>query len=106
MHQHGMLQNRTTYEIMRPEDVGYTGQNMVLGKHSGRHAFRDHLKRMGHELSDADFQEVFDAFIALCDRKKDVYDADIAALIDKQVHQGPETWKLVSFHTFGGTGTI
>ena len=106
IHQHGMLQNRTTYEIMRPEDVGYTGQNMVLGKHSGRHAFRDHLKRMGHELTDADFQQVFDDFIALCDRKKDVYDADIAALIDKRVHQGPETWKLVSFHTFGGTGTI
>ncbi|AMV22310.1 2-isopropylmalate synthase [Planctomyces sp. SH-PL14] len=106
IHQHGMLQNRTTYEIMRPEDVGYTGQNMVLGKHSGRHAFRDHLKRIGYELTDEDFQRVFDDFIALCDRKKDVYDADIAALIDKQIHHGPETWKLVSFHTFGGTGTI
>jgi 2-isopropylmalate synthase len=106
IHQHGMLQNRTTYEIMRPEDVGYVGTNLVLGKHSGRHAFRDHLQRMGHELTDADFQQVFDDFIALCDRKKDVYDADIVALIDKRVSHGPEVWKMVSFHTFGGTGTI
>jgi 2-isopropylmalate synthase len=106
IHQHGMLQNRTTYEIMRPEDVGYVGTNLVLGKHSGRHAFRDRVHSLGYELDDEQLQKVFDDFIALADKKKDVYDADIIALIENRSLQVPQPWEMVSFHVFGGTGTV
>lgn len=106
IHQHGMLQDRTTYEIMRPQDVGYVGTNLVLGKHSGRHAFRDRVESLGYELSEEDFQKVFDAFIALADKKKEIFDSDIIALVDNQSSQIQEHWKIKSFHTLGGTGTI
>lgn len=107
IHQHGMLQDRTTYEIMRPEDVGYVGTNLVLGKHSGRHAFRDRVESLGDPLSDDDFQKVFDAFIALADKKKEIFDADILALVENRASaQVQEHWKIKSFHTLGGTGTI
>ncbi len=106
IHQHGMLQERSTYEIMRPEDVGFVGTNLVLGKHSGRHAFRDRVVHLGYQLDDDTFQQVFDDFIALADKKKDVYDSDISALIEQRVHRVPEHWKITAFHVFGGTGTI
>jgi 2-isopropylmalate synthase len=106
IHQHGMLQNRATYEIMRAEDVGFVGENMVLGKHSGRHAFRARVAELGYSLDDAQIQKVFDDFIALADKKKHVYDADIVALIDKQANVTAERWKLVQFHIGAGTGTI
>ncbi len=107
IHQHGMLQERTTYEIMRPQDVGYVGTNLVLGKHSGRHAFRDRVESLGYELSDEEFQKVFDAFIALADKKKEIFDADIIALVENQSSsQVEEHWTIKSFHTLGGTGTI
>ncbi|NOX54281.1 MAG: 2-isopropylmalate synthase [Planctomycetes bacterium] len=106
IHQHGILQERTTYEIMRPEDVGFHGTNLVLGKHSGRHAFRARIEALGYRLDDDAFQKVFEDFIALADKKKEVYDADIAALIDNRIETVPETWQLVGFHTTGGTGTV
>lgn len=106
IHQHGMLQNRATYEIMRAEDVGFIGENMVLGKHSGRHAFRARVTELGYTLDDAHLQKVFDDFIALADKKKHVYDADIVALIDKQTTETVDRWKLVQFHIGAGTGTI
>lgn len=103
IHQHGVLQERSTYEIMRPEDVGYVGQNLVLGKHSGRHAFRDRVKELGFELSDEEMQQAFDDFIALADKKKEVYDSDIRALIDSRLTDAPARWKLISFHTSAGS---
>jgi len=106
IHQHGILQERTTYEIMRPQDVGFVGTNLVLGKHSGRHAFRDRVKTLGHELDDATFQKVFDDFIALADKKKEVYDSDIVALIENRIGDTQDRWTLVSFHTSAGTGAI
>jgi 2-isopropylmalate synthase len=106
IHQHGMLRERTTYEIMRPQDVGFVGTNLVLGKHSGRHAFRDRATQLGYELDEETFQKVFEDFIALADRKKDVYDSDLVALIEQRTHQVHETWSMVTFHVFGGTGTI
>ncbi|MCA8986433.1 MAG: 2-isopropylmalate synthase [Planctomycetaceae bacterium] len=106
IHQHGMLQERTTYEIMRPEDVGFVGTNLVLGKHSGRHAFHDRLTSLGYTLDDAAFQKVFEDFIALADKKKEIYDADIVALVDQRSHQVHETWSMVTMHTSAGTGTI
>lgn len=106
IHQHGMLQERTTYEIMRPEDVGYTGTSLVLGKHSGRHAFRDRIVHLGYKLDDSTFEKVFEDFIALCDKKKNVYDADIAALVENRTTDIPDRWRLTSFHTSAGTGSI
>jgi 2-isopropylmalate synthase len=106
IHQHGMLQERSTYEIMRPEDVGLTGTSLVLGKHSGRHAFRDRIVGLGYTLDDAALDQVFNDFIALADKKKDVYDVDIAALIENRISDQHDRWKLIRFNVFGGTGSI
>lgn len=106
IHQHGMLQDRTTYEIMRPQDVGFVGTNLVLGKHSGRHAFRDRVESLGYRLDDDALNKVFTDFIALADKKKDIYDADIIALVEHRAQQVQQSWKIKSFHTLGGTGTI
>jgi 2-isopropylmalate synthase len=101
-----LLKERTTYEIMRPEDVGLAKTEFVLGKHSGRHALRQRVQELGYHLDEAQFQHVFEAFKALADRKKDVYDADIEALAESQIHSGPALWTLDSFHTSDGTGTL
>jgi len=107
IHQHGMLQERSTYEIMRPEDIGFVGTNLVLGKHSGRHAFRDRVCQLGYELSDDDLQQLFQDFIALADKKKDIFDADIVALVENQITADAyNSWQLVSFHTSAGSGSI
>jgi 2-isopropylmalate synthase len=104
IHQDGMLKERTTYEIMRPEDVGFTATDLVLGKHSGRAALADRAKALGYHLSGDHLQEVFDEFKKLADKKKEVYDADIAALIDKQMNVVDDQWQLVAYevHATGG----
>jgi 2-isopropylmalate synthase len=106
IHQDGMLKERTTYEIMCPEDVGLARTELVLGKHSGRHALRERVTSLGYHLDDEQFQAVFEAFKALADRKKTVYDADIEALAETQIHDGPALWTLESFHTSAGTRTL
>src|SRR6202041_3664418 len=79
IHQHGMLQHRSTYEIMRPEDVGLPRSNLVLGKHSGRHAFRERVKELGFELDDLELTQAFEEFKALADRKKELFEGAIEA---------------------------
>lgn len=106
IHQHGMLQNRSTYEIMRPEDVGFVGTNLVLGKHSGRHAFRDRVKHLGYDIDEELMQTVFDEFINLADKKKDVYDSDIIALIENHIGETKDQWSLDRFHTLAGTDVL
>lgn len=106
IHQDGVLKERTTYEIMRAEDVGFVGANLVLGKHSGRHAIRSRVIELGYQLPDAQLQQVYDDFIALADKKKHVYDADIVALIDNRMNVTVDRWKLIRFHIAAGTGTI
>jgi 2-isopropylmalate synthase len=106
IHQDGMLKERTTYEIMRPEDVGLAQTQLVLGKHSGRHALRERVVALGYHLDDTQLQEVFEKFKVLADRKKVIYDADIEALAEEQIHSGPALWTLESFHTSAGTGTL
>src|ERR1044072_5367534 len=91
IHQDGMLKERTTYEIMRPEDVGFTQTDLVLGKHSGRAALAGRAKGLGYQLTRQHLQEVFDPVKILADKKKEVYDADIAALIDQQLHNVGES---------------
>ncbi|OJU09893.1 MAG: 2-isopropylmalate synthase, partial [Caulobacterales bacterium 68-7] len=81
IHQDGMLKNRETYEIMQPEDVGQGATNLVMGKHSGRHAFREKLKALGYDLGQNALNEAFGRFKDLADRKKHVYDDDIIALV-------------------------
>ncbi|RMH46480.1 MAG: 2-isopropylmalate synthase [Alphaproteobacteria bacterium] len=81
IHQDGMLKHAGTYEIMRPEDVGLTDSNLVLGKHSGRHALRAKLEELGFELGDNQLKDVFVRFKALADRKKEIYDEDLLALM-------------------------
>ena len=83
IHQHGMLKHHSTYEIMRPHDVGMSRTNLVLGKHSGRAALRERIKELGFELSDAELARVFDEFKALADKKKELFDGDIEALVLK-----------------------
>lgn len=106
IHQDGILKERSTYEIMRPEDVGFIGVNLVLGKHSGRHAIRSRVIELGYHLEEAQLQQVYDDFIALADKKKHVYDADIVALIDNRMNVTADRWKLDHFHITAGTGTI
>jgi 2-isopropylmalate synthase len=104
IHQDGMLKERTTYEIMRPEDVGLTETDLVLGKHSGRAALADRARALGYHLTGEHLQEVFDEFKRLADKKKEVYDADIAALIEKQMTVAEDQWKLEGYevHATGG----
>ena len=81
IHQHAMLQHRSTYEIIRPEDVGMAGSNLVLGKHSGRHALRERVTTLGLRLEEPEFNRLFEEFKALADEKKELSDLDIEALI-------------------------
>lgn len=104
IHQDGMLKERTTYEIMRPEDVGFAKTDLVLGKHSGRAAIADRAKALGYSLTGEQLQEVFQEFKKLADRKKEIYDGDLVALIRHQLNDVPEEWTLVSFNVSCGTG--
>jgi len=88
IHQDGMLKNRDTYEIMTPESVGQGQTNLVMGKHSGRHAFKDKLKGPGYELGDNALNDAFTRFKTLADKKKHVYDDDIVALVDDALAGG------------------
>jgi 2-isopropylmalate synthase len=106
IHQDGMLKHAQTYEIMRPEDVGLTRTDLVLGKHSGRHALRQRIRDLGYHLNDNQLQEVFEAFKALADRKKTIYDADIEALAETAIHSGPVIWTLEAVTCNGGSGTV
>ncbi|MBS0395081.1 MAG: 2-isopropylmalate synthase [Proteobacteria bacterium] len=81
IHQHGMLKHHSTYEIMRPQDVGLSRTHLVLGKHSGRHAFRDRVRELGYELGEAELNRAFEEFKALADKKKELFDGDIEALV-------------------------
>jgi 2-isopropylmalate synthase len=106
IHQDGVLKERRTYEIMRPEDVGLTKNDLVLGKHSGRHALRQRVRDLGFHLTDDQLQKVFDGFKALADRKKVIYDGDIEALAEDALHSGPAVWALEAVTCNGGSGTI
>ncbi|WP_310619123.1 2-isopropylmalate synthase [Flexibacterium corallicola] len=104
IHQDGMLKNAETYEIMRPEDVGVRATSLVMGKHSGRHAFKDKLTELGYELGDNAFQEAFRRFKELADRKKNVYDEDIQALVEDEITVQGETVKVIALTVIAGTG--
>jgi 2-isopropylmalate synthase len=103
IHQDGMLKHTQTYEIMRPEDVGQGATSLVMGKHSGRHAFKDKLKELGFELSDNAFQDAFERFKALADRKKHVFDDDIIALVEDSAAHVDDRIKVSRLRVVAGT---
>ncbi len=103
IHQDGMLKNSETYEIMTPASVGLTKTSLVMGKHSGRAAFRSKLDDLGLHLSDNQFQDAFERFKALADRKKHVYDEDIEALVDENLATAQDRIRLVSLSVIAGT---
>jgi 2-isopropylmalate synthase len=96
IHQHGMLQHASTYEIMRPEDVGIAKSNLVLGKHSGRHAFRDRLVELGFELDEFETNRAFQEFKKLADKKKDIYDGDLESIVMSAGGTSSGPWMLKS----------
>ncbi|GHA15583.1 2-isopropylmalate synthase [Devosia pacifica] len=106
IHQDGMLKNAETYEIMTPASVGIKATTLVMGKHSGRAAFKDKLRELGYELGDNAFQEAFVRFKDLADRKKHIYDADIIALVDDEVGSSSDRIKLVGMEVVSKTGGV
>jgi len=106
IHQDGMLKERSTYEIMRPEDVGVPRTDLVLGKHSGRHALRERVVELGFSLTDEQLDSLFQDFKALADKKKEVYEEDLVVLIEKYLEDIPAQWQLVSLHTTAGLGVL
>jgi 2-isopropylmalate synthase len=106
IHQDGLLKNKTTYEIMTPETVGLSKSTLVLGKHSGRHAFRDRVKSLGYDLTDDQMEIAFGAFKNLCDLKKQVYDEDIEAIIADEIIQIPDKYRLTFLSVTSGSELI
>ena len=103
IHQDGMLKHAGTYEIMTPESIGLVKSSLVMGKHSGRHAFKRKLEEMGYELGDNALEDAFQRFKDLADKKKDVFDEDIAAIVDDEMGHGIEYIKFVSLQVIAGS---
>jgi len=106
IHQDGVLKERTTYEIMNPEMVGIAASNLVLGKHSGRHAFRDRLAELGYNLTDDELNLAFARFKSLADKKKEITDEDLQAIVDDEIRHIPDTYTLEYFHISSGTTVV
>jgi 2-isopropylmalate synthase len=102
IHQDGVLKHASTYEIMTPESVGLSKSNLVMGKHSGRHAFREKLRDLGFELGDNALNDAFRRFKDLADKKKDVFDEDIVALVDDEL-RADDRFKFVSLYVVAGS---
>lgn len=106
IHQDGVLKDRSTYEIMSPELVGLSKSNLVLGKHSGRHAFRERMEELGYQMSDEELSKAFASFKEIADKKKEVTNDDLEALVKDQVFATPERFSLVYLHISSGTSVI
>ncbi len=106
IHQHGVLTEKSTYEIMTPQSIGLTTNTLVLGKHSGRHAFAERLKEMGYELSQDELNKAFERFKDLADRKKEISDLDIEAIVEDQVMKLPQHIELECFQVSTGNKAI
>ncbi|MEL7565242.1 MAG: 2-isopropylmalate synthase [Dehalobacterium sp.] len=104
IHQDGVLKERTTYEIMNPEMLGIVQSNLVFGKHSGRHGFKQRLEELGYHLSDEEIDQAFKQFKDLADKKRQITDADLEVLVENQIRTIPEKWHLEYLHICSGTG--
>ncbi|MCE5187513.1 MAG: 2-isopropylmalate synthase [Planctomycetaceae bacterium] len=106
IHVDGILKKRETYEIMTPEMIGLSGSRMVLGRHSGRHGFVDRCKQLGFELSEKEIQAAYERFLAIADKKKEIFDEDIAAIISDEVRTVEQLYVLEYLNVTSGTGTV
>jgi 2-isopropylmalate synthase len=106
IHQDGVLKMPGTYEIMSPSDVGFKESKLVLGKHSGRHAFNRKLEELGLKFGKRELEKAYKEFIALADKKKEVFDDDIVALVEDEMKEVPKVWEYVYVHTVTGSSTI
>lgn len=106
IHQDGVLKERTTYEIMNPAKIGINKDNIVLGKHSGRHAVREKLVALGYELTDEELSKVFARFKDLADKKKEISNDDLVALVGDEIKNLPETYKMSYLHISSGTTIV
>jgi 2-isopropylmalate synthase len=103
IHQDGVLKERTTYEIMNPSDIGLTKGNLVLGKHSGRHALKDRIEVMGYSLTNEELDRVFARFKTLADVRKEIFDEDVEAIIMDEIIRIPEVFELISLGVMSGS---
>jgi 2-isopropylmalate synthase len=103
IHQHGMIQNGLTYEIIRPEEVGVPSSTLVLGKHSGRHALERRYHQLGYELDEATLDRLYQEFSALADKKREILDEDLLALLHGRFHDAPEIYRLAHLQVTCGT---
>ncbi len=106
VHVDGMLKDRNTYEIMTPETIGLTGSRMVLGRHTGRHGFAERCKQLGYKLSKDEVEQAYQRFLEVADKKKEVFDADVAAIINDQIRVVEQVYVLEYLHVASGTGTL
>jgi len=106
IHQDGILKEKMTYEIMTPKSVGIAKTSLVLGKLSGRHAFRDRLKDLGYQLSDEDLGKAFNRFKQLADKKRDIYDEDIESIVVEEILRMPHRFKLIYLNVIAGNLTV
>jgi 2-isopropylmalate synthase len=102
IHQDGLLKEKSTYEIIRPESIGLRAAKLVMGKHSGRHAFKTRLKELGYVLKDEELNTAFERFKKLADQKKDIFDEDLEALVSEGVVTIPEHYSLIDLHIVSG----
>jgi 2-isopropylmalate synthase len=106
IHQDGVLKEKLTYEIMKPEDIGRSSNKLVMGKHSGRHALAARLAELGFDLDEAELGKAFRRFKDLADRKKEIFDDDLISIVKDEMAHGPETYALDYLHVISGTGII
>jgi len=106
IHVDGILKERTTYEIMTPETIGLGGSRMVLGRHTGRHGFADRCKQLGYKLTKDELEQAYQRFLVIADKKKEVFDADVAALVNDEIRVVEQTYVLDYLHVASGTGTL
>lgn len=104
IHQDGLLKEKSTYEIIRPESIGLHSTKLVLGKHSGRHAFKSRLAEMGFELTEAELEQAFENFKRLADQKKDIYEEDLEMLVSEGLSKAPEIYELTGLSVTSGMG--
>jgi 2-isopropylmalate synthase len=106
IHQDGVIKHQMTYEIMTPQSIGRQRSTLVLGRHSGKHGLKERLKELGHVLPAKDFDKVYAKFIEIADKKKEVFDADLIALIEEELNVLPETFTLDYFSVITGNNVI
>ena len=106
IHVDGILKHRSTYEIMTAETIGLGGSRMVLGRHTGRHGFADRCRQLGYKLTDAELEQAYTRFLEIADKKKEIFDEDIAAIINDEVRVVSQVYELKYLHVACGTGTL